>query len=64
VLGPTHQATLTSRANLGSAYHAALRLTEAVNVFERTLADCEQALGPDHPLTKAVRENLDAANRT
>ena len=64
MLGPTHQSTLTSRANLASAYHAALRLSEAITVFERTLADCEQALGPDHPLTRAVRENLEAAQRT
>ncbi|HEY7921088.1 MAG TPA: tetratricopeptide repeat protein, partial [Streptosporangiaceae bacterium] len=64
MLGPTHQSTLTSRANLASAYHAALRLSEAIAVFERTLADCEQALGPDHPLTQAVRENLEAAQRT
>jgi hypothetical protein len=37
------------------------RQIEALSIFERTLADCERALGPDHPLTKTARENLEAA---
>jgi hypothetical protein len=32
-------------------------------MFERTLADCERALGPDHPLTQTARENLEAATQ-
>jgi hypothetical protein len=32
-------------------------------VFERTLADCERALGPDHPLTQTARENLAAVGQ-
>jgi hypothetical protein len=31
-----------------------------VTALERALADCQQHLGPDHPMTQAVRENLDA----
>ena len=64
MLGPTHQATLTARANLAGGYQAALRLTDAVGVFERTLTDCELALGRDHPLTRAVRDNLEAVTRS
>jgi hypothetical protein len=32
-------------------------------MFERTLADCERALGPDHSLTRTARENLAAVTR-
>lgn len=61
VLGPDHPDTLTSRAELGSAYRTAGRITEAVAVLRRALADCERLI-PDHPLTLAVRENLEAAS--
>jgi hypothetical protein len=27
---------------------------------ERALADCERVLGPDHPLTRTMRQNLSA----
>ena len=60
-MGPDHANTLTSRANLASAYHTVGRRTEAVALFERTLADCERLLPPDHPMTQAIRENLRAA---
>jgi hypothetical protein len=39
------------------------RYTEAQAMFERTLADCERALGPDHPLTQTARDNLRAATQ-
>ena len=64
MLGPGHTDTLTSRTNLAHAYHTACRYTEAQALFERTLADAERALGPDHPLTRTARENLAAATRT
>jgi hypothetical protein len=60
ILGPAHPDTLTSRANLASAYHTAGRSTDAVKLLERTLADCEQAMGRQDPMTEALRENLDA----
>ena len=60
-MGPDHPNTLTARANLASAYHAVGRLTDAIAVFEHTLADCERFLPPGHPLTQAIRENLAAA---
>ena len=59
-----HADTLASQGNLAHAYHTAGRLTEALTIFERTLADCEQALGPGHPLTQAARENYQAAAKT
>jgi hypothetical protein len=34
---------------------------EAIPLFERTLADCERVLGPDHPDTLQSRDNLAAA---
>ena len=48
-MGPDHPDTLTSRANLAAAYHAAHRMTDAVALLERTLADCEQVTAPGSP---------------
>uniref|UniRef100_UPI0005933943 tetratricopeptide repeat protein n=1 Tax=Nocardia paucivorans TaxID=114259 RepID=UPI0005933943 len=58
-----HPDTLTSRNNLATAYHSAGRLTEAIELYERTLTAAEQILGPDHPDTAVVRDNLAAARR-
>ena len=63
VLGPDHQDTLTSRANLAHAYYMARRLSDAVRLFERTIADCERALGHDHPLTQTISDNLRTITR-
>ena len=54
---------LSSRANLALAYYEARRMTDAIALFRHTLSDCEQALPPDHPLTRSVRESLQAATR-
>jgi tetratricopeptide (TPR) repeat protein len=64
VLGPRHENTLTSKANLAMAYCAARRLNDGITLFRHTLTDCEQALPADHPLTRSVRESLDAATRS
>ena len=37
------------------------RLDEAIDLFERTLADCERVLGPKHPQTELFRNRLAAA---
>jgi hypothetical protein len=37
------------------------RRADVITVLGRALTDCEKHLGPDHPMTEAVRENLDAA---
>ena len=72
VLGPDRPDTLLSRSNLAYAYHTTGRLDEAIPLsertlaiplLERTLADCERVLGPDHPDTLASRNNLAAAYR-
>ena len=63
VLGADHPDTLTSRNNLATAYQAACRHHEAINLFKDTLEVCEEALSPDHPLTIQVRRNLKALER-
>ena len=40
------------------AYRAAGRAAEAIGLHERTLADYERVLGPDHPGTLTSRNNL------
>jgi len=64
MLGPGDTETLSTRASLAAALYAGGRLMEAVAVLQRALADSEQYLGADHPMTKTVRDNLDAATRT
>jgi hypothetical protein len=61
VLGPGDEQTLTIRCNLAAAYYLAGRLADVVTVLERALADCREHLGPGHPMTQTVQENLDAA---
>ena len=63
-LGPDHPTTLASRNNLAYAYWSAGRVDEAIDLFERTLADREHVLGPDHPTTLASRNNLALAYRS
>jgi len=63
-LGPDHPRTLTSRNNLAVAYESAGRLDEAIDLFERTLADHERVLGPDHTHTLTSRGNLAVAYRS
>jgi hypothetical protein len=59
--GPGDMETLTARTNLAAALFGAGRLMEMVTVLHRALTDCERYLGPDHPMTRTVRENLRAA---
>jgi len=63
VLGPSHRDTLTAQNNLAAAYQDAGRLTEAIPLFEQTLAAREQALGLGHLDTLASQHNLAAAYR-
>ena len=64
MVGPGDLETLTTRAALASALYDGGRLMEVVAVLQRALADSERYLGPDHPMTKTVRDNLEAATRT
>jgi hypothetical protein len=63
VLGAGDIEALATRFNLAVAYSEAGRLTDAVKLLGVTLADCEQHLGPDHPMTGTVRDHLRAATR-
>jgi tetratricopeptide (TPR) repeat protein len=59
-LGPDHQDTLASRANLAQAYYTAGRLTQAVSLLRDVAGVCERVLPAGHPLTRTVREALQA----
>ena len=58
VPGTGQSAPLQPQDNLAMGYRAAGRTAEAIPLLERTLADFERLLGPDHPNTNVVRENL------
>ena len=64
VLGPDHPDTLIARDNLAGAYEDVGRFDEAIELFERVLAEQERVLGPDHPKTLTVRNNLAGAYRS
>ena len=61
VSGPDYFDTLTARNNLAGAYEDVGRFGEAIELYERVLADQEQVLGPDHPDTLITRNNLAGA---
>ena len=61
VLGPNHPDTLATRNNLAFAYDSVGRFDEAIELYERVLADQERVLGPDHPDTLTSRNNLASA---
>ncbi|MBO0787880.1 MAG: tetratricopeptide repeat protein, partial [Actinobacteria bacterium] len=47
-----------ARGNLASAYHSAGRMATALELYERSRADCQRVLGPYHPDTLAAQANL------
>lgn len=49
------------RNDLAGVYQEAGRLTDALPLFEATLAARERILGPDHPDTLTSRNNLATA---
>ncbi|MFB8240159.1 tetratricopeptide repeat protein [Kitasatospora purpeofusca] len=61
LLGTEHLDTLSTRANLATAYWQAGRTDEAIVIKERVLADRERLLGHDHPTTLTARANLAAS---
>ena len=63
VLGPDHHYTLAARGNIAELYASAGLLNAAVPLYEDLLSDYQRILGTEHPLTKTVRENLEAARR-
>jgi hypothetical protein len=63
MLGPGDLETLTARSSLAAAHVADGRLMDAIPLLRRALADSERYLGPDHPLTRTVRDSMEAATR-
>lgn len=63
VLGPDHHYTLAARRNIAELYASAGLLNAAVPLYEDVFSDYQRILGLEHPLTKTVRENLEAARR-
>ncbi|GAA0411835.1 hypothetical protein Acor_15800 [Acrocarpospora corrugata] len=59
-MGGDHPRTLGSRNNLAHVYRSAGDLGRAIPLLEQTLADSERVLGGEHPITKAVQDNLSA----
>ena len=62
-VGAEHPATLSSRSSLAYSYLCADQVAEAIDVCEGTLPDCQRVLGPEHPLTKQVKNILEMARR-
>jgi tetratricopeptide (TPR) repeat protein len=63
LLGASHPDTLNARNSLATAYAAAGRAADAIELFERTLAGREQVLGPDDPDTMRSQNDLARAYR-
>ena len=59
-LGEHGHPALTLRANLAQAYYAVGRLSDAATLLRGVAADCERVLPAGHPLSKTVRESLQA----
>ena len=64
VLGPDHPVALTVRSNLAGAYDSAGRFGEAIELFERVLAERKRLLGADHPDTLNTRDSLAGAYKS
>jgi len=64
MLGPGDVETLTARSSLAAAHFAGGRRAEVIPLLQRTLTDSERYLGLDHPLTRTIRDNLEAATRS
>jgi hypothetical protein len=58
VLGGDDPETLSAALNLGRAYYAVGRLTDAGALLADTVARGERVLAPADPLTRAARESL------
>jgi len=59
VFGADHPETLATRNNLAFCLRAAGREQEARVMFAALLADCERALGPGHPMSAKVRDDIE-----
>ncbi|MEU4447738.1 tetratricopeptide repeat protein [Actinosynnema sp. NPDC050801] len=58
ILGEEHPETLSTRANLASAYRQVGRTSEAINLTAQVVADSVRLLGEDHQETLIAQTNL------
>jgi hypothetical protein len=56
--GADHPDTFRPQDKQAMSCLAAGRTAKAIRLYKRTLADCEQTLGPSHPYTFRSRNNL------
>jgi hypothetical protein len=63
-LGGWHPVTLTGRIGLAQAYLAVGRDSDSLAAYQKLMTDTERILGPDHPMTRTVREDLGHAAST
>ncbi len=61
--GEDHTSVAASWNNLGLAWNAKGEYDKAIVYFEKALSVLQNKLGNDHPLTKAVRDNLNFAKK-
>ena len=54
---------MLSHSGLAYSYLYADQVAEAIDEWEELLPDCQRVLGLEHPLTKQVEKNLEAAKR-
>ncbi len=62
-LGPEHSDTAQTLDNLALLRHAQGDLSRARPLYGLALAICEQALGPKHPYTAAIRSKLASSGK-
>jgi hypothetical protein len=58
VIGLDHPRTLQARNNLALAYSEVGRFSEAIPLYEGTIADHERIMGAGDPHADTLRENL------
>jgi len=57
--GENHVSVARDWNNLGSAWKALGEYKKAISYYKKALQICEKMTGPNHPLTKQVKENLE-----
>jgi tetratricopeptide (TPR) repeat protein len=61
--GKTHPKVAAAWNNMGLAWHGLKEYQRAVDLYKKALKIYEKELGPDHPETKKVRENLEETEK-
>jgi tetratricopeptide (TPR) repeat protein len=58
--GEDHPSVARDWSNLGEAWRELGDYKKAISFYEKALKICEKTLGPNHPHTKTVKENLES----